>query len=139
MKKTYEKLVNIILNPVKMTALYDKSCRLCKQTRKTLEKLDWLNKVEWISLQEYEQLNEGIKIEAVELRREIHIIDKRGNIQKGYYAIRRMFLLFPVTLLLGLIMYIPFSSLIGNPIYKWIANNRHRFFRKKCDDGSCSL
>lgn len=104
-----------------------------------MERLDWLNRVEWISLQKYEQLQPGIVFEPVELRRALHIIDKHGTVLKGFYAVRKLFLLFPLTFFFGLLMYFPFAAIIGKPAYEWIAANRHKFLKKKCENGSCSL
>ncbi|MFO1444250.1 DUF393 domain-containing protein [Bacillus sp. Bva_UNVM-123] len=124
---------------MKTLALYDNTCSLCKQSKRVFQKLDWLHQVKWVSLQEYEQMEEGESFNKVDLRRELHIITSRGKVLKGYNAIRYLFVLFPATAIGGVILFLPFTHLLGNPIYKRIAKNRHRFLRKKCDDGSCSL
>ncbi|MBP2243339.1 putative DCC family thiol-disulfide oxidoreductase YuxK [Cytobacillus eiseniae] len=103
------------------------------------QKLDWLEKVEWISLQEYEKGEHTHIFDKESLRKELHLITPTGKVLKGYYAIRYLFLLFPASCLIGLIGYIPLSPIIGKPIYKWVAKNRHRWTKGKCKDGSCSL
>ncbi|WP_246860959.1 DUF393 domain-containing protein [Bacillus sp. REN3] len=123
----------------KTMALYDESCSLCQQTKRTMEKLDWFHRVEWISLQEHEKAGSGPGFRAAALRRELHIIDQNGKVLKGFYAVRRLFLLFPLTFAAGLLMYLPLAPAVGNPFYKWIAANRYRFMRRKCENGSCSL
>lgn len=124
---------------MKTISLYDGSCSLCKESKKIFEKLDSFQKVHWISLQEYERTKQSISFNKIDLRKELHIITKSGKVLKGFYAIRYLFLLFPATIVVGALLYVPFSYLIGNPIYKWIAKNRHRFIKKKCDNDSCSL
>ncbi|CAM3538974.1 thiol-disulfide oxidoreductase DCC family protein [Cytobacillus oceanisediminis] len=124
---------------MKTIALYDGTCSLCKETKRLSEKLDWLKQVEWISLQEYERNLNSISFSKQDLRKELHIITPAGDIKKGYYAVRRLLRHFPATFLFSVLLYIPFTPIIGNPIYQWIAKNRHKFLKKKCDDGSCSL
>lgn len=132
-------LVGENMGTEKLIVLFDSSCILCQQTKKVLKKFDWLNQVNWISLQEYSHLNPVHTFDPIELRRELHVVDHKGNVTKGFYAVRKLFLLFPLTFIPGLFMYIPYASLVGNPLYKWIAANRHKFLRKKCDNGSCTL
>lgn len=120
---------------MKMIALYDGKCSLCQRTKRTFQKLDWNQKIEWISLQEYE----GSQFSALELRRELHIILPNGNVLKGFDAVRKLLVKSPPTVLLGLLLYLPFIPLIGHPIYRWIAKNRYKFLKKTCTDGSCSI
>ncbi|WP_264738829.1 thiol-disulfide oxidoreductase DCC family protein [Cytobacillus firmus] len=124
---------------MKTIALYDGTCSLCKETKKIFKKLDWLNKVEWISLQEYEKIPNSLPFSRHDLRRELHIITPSGGVKKGYSAVRRLLFLFPASFLISLLLYLPLTPILGDPIYKWIAKNRHKFLKKKCDDGSCSL
>ncbi|MCM3708181.1 MULTISPECIES: thiol-disulfide oxidoreductase DCC family protein [Cytobacillus] len=124
---------------MKTIALYDGSCSLCKETKRIFKKLDWLNKVEWISLQDYEKMPGSLSFPRQDLRKELHLITPSGSVKKGYYAARRLLLLFPASFLISTFLYLPFTGLLGDPVYKWIAKNRHKFLKKKCDDRSCSL
>lgn len=124
---------------MKIISLYDGKCVLCQETKKIFEKLDTRNKVEWLSLQEYEKKNDGISFRPSELRKEIHIILPGNRVLKGFGAVRKLLLQYPATFIVGFLLYLPFISWVGSPIYKWIARNRHRFIKKKCTDGSCSL
>ncbi|MEH7389043.1 thiol-disulfide oxidoreductase DCC family protein [Bacillus sp. JJ1474] len=124
---------------MKTIALYDETCSLCKESKQFFEKIDRFHKVSWVSLQEYEKTRHSIPFDKISLRRELHIISSGGKVRKGYDAIRYLLLLTPPLNLLGLCLYFPAMSFVGNPLYKWVAKNRHKFFRKKCDNGSCSL
>ncbi|WML47245.1 DUF393 domain-containing protein [Neobacillus sp. PS3-34] len=124
---------------MKMVTLYDENCSLCQETKRWFQKLDWLQRVKWTSLQEYEKGNYHQSFNKVELRKELHLILPSGRLLKGFFAVRKLLIHFPVTFIIGLILYIPLMPVIGVPIYKWIAKNRYRFFRKNCDNGSCSL
>jgi predicted DCC family thiol-disulfide oxidoreductase YuxK len=124
---------------MKTIALYDGTCSLCKETKRIFKKLDWLDKVEWISLQEYEKMPGSLSFSRQDLRKELHLITPSGNVKKGYSAVRRLLLLFPASFLISTFLYLPFTELLGDPAYKWIAKNRQKFLKKKCGDGSCSL
>lgn len=50
-----------------------------------------------------------------------------GKIYGGFFAVRDVLLHLPLTFLPALFLYIPGASLIGVPVYRWIAKNRHRF------------
>ncbi|MET3697183.1 thiol-disulfide oxidoreductase DCC family protein [Bacillus oleivorans] len=123
-------------------ALYDAQCALCQRTKKTVTKLDWLNKIKWVSLQEYEKIDHSLTFRAIDLRRELHLLietEKDIKILKGFRSIRYMFLLLPSTFVLGLLLYIPGVSRIGDPIYKWVAKRRHQLLKGQCDSDSCTI
>ncbi|WP_235822868.1 thiol-disulfide oxidoreductase DCC family protein [Cytobacillus massiliigabonensis] len=124
---------------LRTTALYDRTCTLCKESKRMFTKLDWFRQIDWVSLQEYEKNEQAFAFDKASLRKELHIITSNGHVLKGFYAIRYLFLRFPLFFLLGAFLYLPFSYIIGNPIYQWIAKNRHKFLKRKCEDGSCSL
>ncbi|UII55289.1 DUF393 domain-containing protein [Cytobacillus spongiae] len=124
---------------MKILALYDETCALCQESKKLFRRLDRLNKVEWVSLQTYERLNKSFPFTKEDLRKELHIILPNQKIVKGFYAVRRLLLTSPVFTIIATLLYIPFVPLIGVPAYKLIAKNRHRFLKRKCEDGSCSL
>lgn len=125
----------------KRMVLYDAKCLLCAKAKTSLKKWDWLDRVQWVSLQEYEEKGKT-PFQAVELRKEIHLLIKNAQeekVLKGFLAMRAIFLQMPLTFILGLICYIPGAHIVGDPLYKWIAKNRHRFLKNQCDSESCSL
>ncbi|EUJ21964.1 hypothetical protein PGRAN_13718 [Listeria grandensis FSL F6-0971] len=112
---------------MKDIVLYDENCRFCKATKRLFEKLDWMKVIEWKPLQETQDT--GFTQE--ELLREIHLITPTGSAKKGFFAIRRMLLRFPLTGLIGLIMYIPIFKPAGRLGYRVVADNRTCDIRKK--------
>ncbi|RHW40824.1 DUF393 domain-containing protein [Neobacillus notoginsengisoli] len=124
---------------MKFVALYDGDCLLCQRSKVKSQKLDWLEKVNWLSLQEYEREGRKPSFEAADLRRELHLLDDCGRVYKGFYAMRKLLLQFPLTIIPALLLYVPFASFIGAPVYRWIAKNRFKWMGKECSNGSCSL
>jgi predicted DCC family thiol-disulfide oxidoreductase YuxK len=92
-----------------------------------------------MSLQEYERKEMRPRFKAVDLRREIHILVPEGKVLAGYWAVRRLLLVSPITVLFGLLIHLPFIHLIGIPIYRFIANHRYQLNKQKCEDDRCSL
>ena len=122
-----------------LKALYDETCILCQLSKKRVMKLDWFKRVTWVSLQEYEKQQFHIHFNKKEIRAELHLITVKDDVLKGFYAIRKIMLQCPLLVLPGIICYLPFVDLIGNRVYRWVARNRHVFFKKSCDDDNCAL
>ncbi|OCA91452.1 hypothetical protein A8F94_06245 [Bacillus sp. FJAT-27225] len=121
-----------------LLALYDGNCALCKASKEKSMKLDWLRRIKWVSLQEYEKKGLKPSFRAVDLRRELHVLEG-AKVYRGFFAARKMLLQFPLTFLPGILLYFPFASIIGTPVYNWIARNRYKWLGTTCENGSCSL
>ena len=65
-------------------------------------------------------------ITLADMERAAYTISPNGEIAEGYHAIRTLFRIIPTLAPLALLMTIPGASLIGVPLYRLIANNRHR-------------
>ncbi|WP_059171472.1 thiol-disulfide oxidoreductase DCC family protein [Bacillus sp. FJAT-27445] len=124
---------------MKLLALYDGNCVLCTKSKAKSQKLDWLGRIKWMSLQEYKKEGLNPAFRALDLRRELHLIQEDGTVYKGFFAIRKLLLQFPLTFIPALLLYLPFASKAGIPIYNWIARNRIKWMGEKCEDGSCSI
>lgn len=55
-----------------------------------------------------------------------------GKVYGGFFSVRDVMRFLPLTALPALLLYIPGVSLIGEPAYRWIAKNRHRFGSQSC-------
>ena len=115
---------------------YDGNCTLCKETKKIFTRLDWLNKTEWMSIQ---QIEKDLPFNKEDMKKEMHLVTRKGKVYKGFFAVRRLALFFPVTMIPGLLAYIPFIYILGVPLYRYVAKNRHKFLKAKCEDGSCRI
>ena len=59
-----------------------------------------------------------------------------GDNHAGFFASRRLLTSMPVLLPLGVLMWLPGVHLIGVPVYRLIADNRHKFSRCRIKAGS---
>jgi predicted DCC family thiol-disulfide oxidoreductase YuxK len=124
---------------MKYIVFYDEHCALCRETKRIFQGLDWLKHTHWISVQEAEKMKEFASLNKDALKELMHVVSPRGTVYKGFYGVRKLAILFPLTSVLGWMAYIPLMDLIGVPIYKYVAKNRHKFLRAKCENGSCSI
>ena len=64
-------------------------------------------------------------------------IRQDGKAYGGFFAVRDIMVHLPLTFVPALIMYVPGISLLGVPVYTWIARNRQHFGGKS--ENSCSM
>ncbi|WP_028784979.1 thiol-disulfide oxidoreductase DCC family protein [Thalassobacillus devorans] len=113
---------------MKHIVFYDAQCPLCFNLKRVLRKLDWFNKIKWISVQEAER-SEGFRyLDGKDVYDEIYMKTSDGRLLAGFYTIRRLLVSLPLTFYAGLLMYLPFVSRFGSPLYKWVSKNRYDWF-----------
>lgn len=110
-----------------VTALFDGYCVICQSTRKTINALDWFNRVEFLDLHEQDTVESRYPdIDYDQLMGEIHVVDTEGGLHAGYYGTRRMLKEVPLGFPIWLILQIPRMDWIGTRVYKFIARNRYQ-------------
>lgn len=110
---------------------YDAECPFCFYVKKSLRKLDWFNKIEWIPVQEIEEHPEDYPYMQFRHKRmydEIHMLTTSGNLHAGFYTVRRLLMALPVTVPFSLLLYLPFIDKLGSPYYIWFSKNRYDWF-----------
>ena len=130
------------------TFYYDGDCGLCVAFTRRVAKFDRRGRVAWIPYQSLDSTpspltgehnetpspftgegwdgGEPPAITIADMQRAAYTITPKGEIAEGYHAIRALFRAIPTLAPLALLMTIPGASLIGVPLYRLIANNRHR-------------
>ena len=107
-----------------MIFYYDGDCGLCTACVTWLRRLDWRNRVSWKPWQKIACLPQGLTRD--DLERSAYMEDAQGDIHEGFFAFRRLLVVLPVLIPLGLLMWLPGLQLIGVPIYRLVARNRCR-------------
>ena len=111
--------------PLRHFIFFDSDCPFCQLQINLLVKLDWLNKVEFVPLQDFKKTATGVNIDETDLNQAIHCITPQKKIFVGAKAIRfigmRMPLLFPLSILL----WVPGMMFIAEKIYQYISTNRY--------------
>jgi|SRR3989338_7194723 len=110
---------------------YDGNCRVCISIKNITEKLDRGHTVRFVDLWRADELIKGTTIKKLDLAEEIHVISGKGEIYRGYSAVKylatNIFWLKPLRLLFKL----PFIDFIGVKLYKIVARNRLKLFTCK--------
>lgn len=117
------------------TVVYDGDCGFCLRWIRLGKKLDWFHRMDWRP-----RLEPGLKdrfpgIDDAETKNRMVSIRQDGKKYGGFYSVRDIALQFPLTFLPALLLYIPGAGLVGEPVYRWVAKNRHRFGSTTCKIG----
>lgn len=101
-----------------VVSLYDEKCCLLSNRRKN-------GLIDWI----------GYEKSAGFFYRNM----KEEGVYKEFFAVRQLICMFPLNFSFRNLAIPPLYAHTWIPLYKWIAKNCYKFFRKKRDDGNCSL
>ena len=114
------------------TVVFDGDCGFCQRSIHLGKKLDWFHRVDWRARLEPGLQEKFPQIKGEDTQNRMISITPQGKAFGGFYAVRDIGLQFPLTFLPSLLCYIPGAAFFGNPAYRWISKNRHRF-------SSCSV
>lgn len=115
------------------TVVFDGECGFCQRSIRLGKMFDWLHRIDWRARLEPGLKEEYPRLSDEDTQNRMISIRADGKTYGGFYAVRDIMLQFPLTFLPALLLYIPGMSLIGVPVYKWIAKNRHRFGSHSCE------
>lgn len=115
------------------TVVFDGDCGFCQRSIRIGRSLDWLGRMDWRA-----RLEPGLKekfpqVSGEETQNRMVSIRPDGKTYGGFYAVRDILIQFPLTFLPALFLYVPGVPLVGVPVYKWIAKNRHKFGSQSCE------
>ena len=129
-----------------LTAIFDGNCLICQSTRRTIEAMDWLDRITFIDLHDRQRVPAySGDLSKERLMGEIHVIDREGRVVSGFYATRRLLREVPLGLPIWLLLGIPGMDALGIRVYRLVARHRYRINRllgrplPDCCDGSCQL
>jgi predicted DCC family thiol-disulfide oxidoreductase YuxK len=112
---------------MKTTVVYDDRCPICRRFRSTIQFFDWFKRVHFEGLSDWEVLSEKYNfLERDRCQEEMHLINSRGNVYRGYLAFRRIMVTIPLAWVLLPILYLPGISILGGYLYKRTAKSRGR-------------
>jgi predicted DCC family thiol-disulfide oxidoreductase YuxK len=120
-----------------LKALFDDRCGKCRRFIALSSALDFAGRLEPIGLSDPRRAREFGHFDLDALNFEMHVIDPRNRVFRGFYAIRRIALEVPLMWPLAALLFLPGVSAAGIPIYAWIARTRYGPLRpSRCDTGS---
>ncbi len=108
--------------------LYDRSCGLCRTTRRALETLGTQTEMRFHDMNDTAAVAQFAGVDPAKVRQSMHVIDPTGRITAGYDAVvvllEQTYLLRPLTRLLRR----PRFARMGRRLYGFIARHRHELF-----------
>ena len=121
----------------KYVAIYDEQCEVCQAFVSWLRILDRHNRVAAVPIlrELLPQIDSRLVLE--DCLHELHVITPKGQIQRGWYGVAELALLFPSTFLIGWLGRIPPLCWLGEIAYRFVARNRYAV--SKCRGGACRV
>ena len=117
------------------TVIYDGDCGFCTRSVRLARALDWFGLFEWCSRWEDGVRERFPQLPYEDSLRQMYVVRPDGKLLGGFYCVRYLWLHLPLLCVPALLMHLPYAGLLGEPVYRWIARNRHRFGGRK----DCSL
>ncbi|MBJ7895809.1 thiol-disulfide oxidoreductase DCC family protein [Bacillus atrophaeus] len=107
---------------------YDAQCPLCRSLKAVLKKLDWAQRLRWFPVQEIDQSTYEKALKYKDVYDEIHMLTANNVMLKGFYTVRKILSVLPLTAPLGWLLYLPFADKLGKPLYQFISRHRYQWF-----------
>lgn len=126
------------------TAIYDGYCVLCQQSRRIVEALDWLNRVEFLDIHNWNEVSQRYPTLDFEAAMgQMHTIEPDGTMHGGFDGVRRLLRELPLTFPIWLLLQVPGMKWLGDKIYGFVARNRYNINRivgaRVCENGACKV
>lgn len=117
---------------------YDEMCPVCKKSKRTLERLDWLKRMSFADIHDRRIAEAELpEVSYADMLREMYVKRPDGSYFGGFKAFRAMAPMLPLCWPLIPFLWLPGVAWVGKRVYAFIARNRFKF--AKCDDEFCSL
>ncbi len=117
--------------------LYDGTCGFCLRTIAALRRADVGGRVA------YQDLRSSPLLEQLDIPRQAALsrmhVAVDGHPLAGFAAFRVVLGHLGVVSLLAPLLYLPGMRAVGEPVYAWVAERRHRWLRSTCEGGACAL
>jgi predicted DCC family thiol-disulfide oxidoreductase YuxK len=126
------------------TAIYDGYCVLCKQSKRIVNALDWLHRVEFLDLHDWNTVEARYpQLNFEQAMGQMHVVTEDGHLIGGFEGVRRLLRDLPLGFPVWLVLHLPGMSWLGNQIYRFIARNRYRINKMVgadvCENGVCKV
>ena len=110
-------------NKGRWVCYYDGDCRICNRTARWLSCIDFFSQVSWTPYQALAEPPDGLT--WADLDSAAYLVPKAGRLYRGFYAFRMLTLKLLPLMPLAPVFWFPGISLLGAPVYRWIADSRY--------------
>jgi len=120
-----------------LIVLFDGGCPICRRTVRTLQRLDWLEQLQFADATDDEiRRRVAPALTLDEAMRQMNVVDGSGRLSGGFDAQLRIARRVPALWLFGVLGALPGVRQIGSAVYRYIAAHRKR--QGVCSDDLCS-
>ena len=120
-----------------LVVLFDGGCPVCRRTVRTLQRLDWLNRLQFANAMDDDiRARVAPTLTQHDVMQQMYVVDGHGRLAGGYDAQLRIGRRVPALWILGVLGALPVVRQIGTRVYRYIAANRRR--QGVCSDELCS-
>jgi predicted DCC family thiol-disulfide oxidoreductase YuxK len=126
------------------TAIYDGNCVLCKQSKNIIHALDWLHRVEFLNVHDWNQVEARYpQISFEQAMGQMQVVTPDGTLLSGFEGVRRLLRDLPLGYPAWLLLHLPGMAWSGTKVYGFIARHRYQinkfFGAPVCEDGMCKV
>ena len=122
-----------------LAVLYDGTCNFCRASVARVRRMDPHSRIELLDLHDASRADRFPQVNFDEAMRLMQAVDLRGRVYSGADAWARIGLALPGWKLIAWLLLVPGIHFIAQRVYAWIAQNRYRWNRDLCEDGTCAL
>jgi predicted DCC family thiol-disulfide oxidoreductase YuxK len=114
------------VNHERIIVIYDGGCGLCTGAAAWIRRFDRRKRCLLVDLAEEASISRpALALDPAAFRRELHVVSGRGEVLTGFFAVRRLLWIHPAGWLPACFLHLPGAALLGRPLYRAIARNRH--------------
>ena len=120
-----------------LTVLFDGGCPMCRQTVRTLHRLDWFGRLRFADAtdaERRERLAPGLT--EADILVEMYAVDAAGRRFAGYEGFLRLARVIPLMWPFLVVGWLPGIRQLGHAVYRRVAATRVR--RGRCTDEFCT-
>ncbi len=128
-----------VKNIIKDTILYDGDCRFCTSQIGILRRLDWGDRLDFVSLHDPSVPVRFPELSYEQLMEQMWVVSKDGRRFGGADAVRYLSTKMPSLFPLIPILHFPGMMPVWRACYRLIAKWRYRIAGKNCSEGTCKL
>jgi len=114
-----------LLESARVDLVYDGGCGICTRTMALVDALNWSGRVRVLSTSDWDEvarLHPTLEREAC--LRDVHLVDRRGRVSRGFDAYRALAWRLPLTVLVAPLLRLPGVSALGERVYRHVADGR---------------
>ncbi len=124
----------------KDVVLYDGQCNFCRSQINILRRLDYRDRLEFVSLHDPRVAADYPNLTFDQLMEQIWIVPPTGETYGGAYALRYLSRRLPILWPLAPLFHFPFTMPLWSFLYRQVAKRRYKLAGRDCDEGgTCSL